>query len=67
MAQELGLHHGRRKAPPNEVEILHHSDNEHECPFHLMQAAVPAELAHESHRIMDGLLRECLKSKSPIT
>jgi hypothetical protein len=65
MAQEPGSHHSWRQTPPNEVEILHHGDSEHECPFDLMQAAVPAGLARESRRIMDGLLRECLKSKRP--
>jgi len=57
-------HHGEHQTPANETALLRRAGDEHKHPFDLIEPA-PAELERESHRVMDGLLRECLKRTSP--
>jgi hypothetical protein len=66
MAQDLGLHHSRRQAPPNEAGVLRRADDERKSLFDLMEATAPAQSERESQRVMDRLLRECLKRKPPL-
>jgi hypothetical protein len=61
------LHHSWRQAPPNEAGNLCRTDDEHECLFDEMEASATTALERESHRVMDELLRECLKRKHPIS
>ena len=65
MGHDLDLHHSWRQAPPNEAGILCRTDDERECPFDETDASATTKLEGESHRVMDELLRECLRRKHP--
>ena len=67
MDHDLDLHHRWRQAAPNEAGILSRANDEHECLFDEMEATTITELECECHRVMDELLRECLKRKHPIS
>ncbi len=65
MAHDLDLHDSWRQAPPNEAGVLCRTDDEHKCLFDAREATTTTETERESHRVMDELLRECLRRKQP--
>ena len=66
MAHDLGLHHSWRQALPNEASVLRRADDERKVLLDLMEATAPSRSERESQRVMDRLLRECLKGNPPI-
>jgi hypothetical protein len=67
MYYDPGRHHGEQQAPPNEAGFLRHTDHEHKLLFDSMEAAAQPRSERETQRVMDGLLRECLKRKPLIS
>jgi hypothetical protein len=64
MYYDLGLHHGEQQAPANEAGLLRHTDDERKFLFDLMEAvAQQPRSERETQRVMDGLLRACLRRK----
>jgi len=66
MAHDPGLHHSWQKAPSNEAGVLRRADDECKSLLDLMEATAPSRSERESQRVMDRLLRECLKG-NPLT
>ncbi len=58
-----GRHHGEPQAPPNEAGFSGHTDDERKLLSDAMEAVAPPRSERETQRVMDGLLRECLKRK----
>jgi hypothetical protein len=63
MYYDPGRHHGERQAPPKEAEFLRHTDDERKFLSDSMEAAAQPRSERETRRVMDGLLRECLRRK----
>ena len=66
MAHDLGLLHSWRQAPPNEAGVSRRAADEGKSLLDLMEATAPSRSERESQRVMDRLLRECLKG-NPLT
>jgi hypothetical protein len=66
MYYDPGRHHGEQQAPPNKAGFLRHTDDERKFPFDSMEAVAQSRSERETQRVMDGLLRECLRRK-PLT
>jgi hypothetical protein len=55
--------HSRERMPPSETRVLCDMVDERKCPHGLIEAVAPPRLERETQRVMDRLLRECLKRK----
>jgi hypothetical protein len=66
MYYDPGRHHGEQQAPPNDGGFLRHTDDERKFLFDSMEAVAQSRSERETQRVMDGLLRECLRRK-PLT
>jgi hypothetical protein len=62
MYHDPGRHHGERPAPLSEEGFFRHSD-ERKLLFDSMEAAAQSRSERETQRVMDELLRECLRRK----
>jgi hypothetical protein len=51
------------QALPNEAELLRHTDDERKFPFDSTVAVAQPRSEREAQRVMDGLLRECLRRR----
>ena len=52
-----------QQALPNESAFLRYTDDERGFPFDSMDAAAQLRSERETQRVMDELLRECLRRK----
>jgi hypothetical protein len=66
MYYDPGRHHGEQRAPPSEAQFLRHADDERKFLFDSVVAVAQPRSDCETQRVMDGLLRECLRRK-PLT
>ena len=60
------MHHepgrgGELQALPNKAELLRHTDDERGFLSDSMEAVAQSRSEPETQRVMDGLLRECLR------
>lgn len=55
--------HSRERMPPSETRVLCDMVDERKCPHGLIEAVAPPRLERQTQRVMDRLLRECLKRK----
>jgi hypothetical protein len=60
---DLGRHHGEQQAPPKEAGFLRDTDDERKFLFDSMETVAQPWSKREIQRVMDGLLRECLRRK----
>ena len=63
MYYDPGRHHREQQAPPDCTGFLRHSDGVRKRLFDSMEAAAQPRSEPEPQRVMDGLLRECLKRR----
>jgi hypothetical protein len=63
MYYDPGRHHGEQQALSNEAGFVRHTDDERKLLFDSMEAVAQPRSERETQRVMDGLLRECLRRK----
>ena len=63
MHYDPGRHHGEQQALPNEAGFVRDTDDERKLLFDSMEAVAQPRSERETQRVMDGLLRECLRRK----
>jgi hypothetical protein len=63
MYYDPGRHHREQQAPPDCAGFLRHSDGVRKRLLDSMEAAAQPRSEREPQRVMDGLLRECLKRR----
>jgi hypothetical protein len=66
MYYDPGRHHGEQQTSPNEAGYLRHTDYERKCLSYSMEVVDQPRPERETQRVMDGLLRECLRRKPHI-
>ena len=66
MYYERGRHHSEQPARLHESGFARHIEDNCQFLFDSMEAAAQPRLERETQRVMDGLLRECLRRKSLI-
>ena len=66
MYYDPSRHHGKQQARPREPRFLRCTENKRKFQFDSMEAVAHSRFERETQRVMDGLLRECLRHK-PLT
>ena len=66
MYYDPGRHHSEKPMRLHESGFARHTEDNCQFLFDSIQAVAQPRLERETQRVMDGLLRECLKRKPPI-